>query len=70
MEPKEALEKLKTELKLKGFSQLTLKNYTFFIEKFLAFSNKKVEDLNEDDAKTYLVSLFDTKSKSTISLAA
>lgn len=70
MEPKEAIDKLKTELKLKGFSHLTLKNYTFFIEKFLAFSNKKVEDLNEDDAKTYLVSLFDTKSKSTISLAA
>jgi len=70
MEPKEALEKLKTELKLKGFSQLTLKNYAFFVEKFLAFSNKKVEDLNEDDAKSYLVSLFDTKSKSTISLAA
>lgn len=70
MDKKEALQKLATELKLKGFSQLTLKNYSFFISKFLDFSGKKVEDLNEEDTKLYLVSLFDTKSKATISLAA
>jgi integrase/recombinase XerD len=70
MEQKEAMQKLATELKLKGFSQLTLKNYSFFIDKFLKFSSKKPDELNEEDAKAYLVSLFDTKSKSTISLAA
>lgn len=70
MEKKEALQKLETELKLKGFSSLTLRNYSFFISKFLDFSKKKVEELNEDDAKLYLASLFDTKSKATISLAA
>ncbi|MBM3233619.1 integrase [Candidatus Pacearchaeota archaeon] len=70
MENKEAIEKLKIELKLKGFSQLTIKNYTFFVEKFLASSGKKVEEMTEDDVKSYLASLFDSKSKSTISLAA
>lgn len=70
MEKKEALDKLKIELKLKGFSQLTLRNYLFFIEKFLATINKPVEEMNEDDVKSYLVSMFDTKSKATISLAA
>ena len=70
MDKKEALDKLETELKLKGFSPLTGKNYCFFIEKFLTFSDKKIEDLDEDDAKKYLVVLFDDKSKSTIALAA
>lgn len=70
MEKKEALKKLETEIRLKGFSPLTAKNYQFFISKFLDFSGKKTGELNEDDAKSYLVSLFDTKSKATISLAA
>ena len=70
MEKKEYVEKLKIELKLKGFSPLTIKNYCFFVEKFLKFSDKKVEELAEDDVKSYLASMFDTKSKSTISLAA
>lgn len=70
MDSKEALKKLETELRLKGFSQLTVKNYSFFIEKFISFSNKPVEDLGEEDAKSYLSSLFDSKSKATISLAA
>lgn len=70
MEPHEAIDKLKDELRTKGFSQLTAKNYCFFVEKFLAFSGKKAEELVEDDAKSYLASLFDTKSKATISLAA
>ncbi|MBU3913000.1 MAG: tyrosine-type recombinase/integrase, partial [Nanoarchaeota archaeon] len=70
MDKKEALQKIETELKLKGFSNLTLKNYSFFISKFLDFSKKNAEELTEDDAKLYLVSLFDTKSKATISLAA
>lgn len=70
MEKKEAIEKLKTELKLKGFSNLTIRNYVFFVEKFFQSNSRKFDDLNEDDVKTYLVGMFDTKSKSTISLAA
>lgn len=67
---KEILEKLKTELKLKGSSELTIRNYSWFVNKFLIFSNKKLEELNEQDAKNFLASLFETKSLSTIALAA
>lgn len=70
METKEALVKLETELKLKGCSQLTIRNYSFFVSKFLASTSKKIDELNEDDVKTFLVAMFDTKSKATISLAA
>ena len=61
----EALSKLQTELKLRGFSPLTVRNYSFFVQKFLIFSDKQIEDLNEDDIKAYLASMFDTKSKNT-----
>lgn len=66
----EEIEKLKTELKLRGFSQLTIRNYVFFVEKFIKHAGKQVTELNEDDAKNYLASLFEDKSKSTIMLAA
>lgn len=70
MDKQEYLTKLGTELKLRGFSLLTVRNYTFFVEKFLNKSGKAVEDLKEDDAKAYLAEMFDTKSKNTIMLAA
>ena len=66
----EELEKLKAELKLRGFSHLTVRNYSFFVEKFLLKINKSPKDLNEDDAKLYLSELFESKSKNTIMLAA
>lgn len=66
----EPIEKLKSELKLRGFSQLTVRNYSFFAEKFLKRINKPIEQLNQDDAKLYLSELFDSKSKNTIMLAA
>ncbi|MFH1290446.1 MAG: site-specific tyrosine recombinase/integron integrase [Nanoarchaeota archaeon] len=66
----EALNKLKTELKVRGFSPLTVRNYTFFVDKFLQKTGKKAEDLNEDDVKAYLSEMFDSKSKNTIMLAA
>ncbi len=66
----EELEKLRTELKIRGFSPLTARNYAFFVEKFAARTNKPAEKLNEDDAKAYLASLIDSKSKNTVMLAA
>ena len=66
----ENLEKLRYELKLRGFSPLTVRNYTFFVNKFLTRINKPAEQLNEEDAKLYLSEMFDTKSKNTIMLAA
>jgi integrase/recombinase XerD len=64
------IEKLKTELKIRGFSPLTGRNYSFFVEKFMQKTKKESKDLNEDDAKAYLAEMFDTKSKNTIMLAA
>lgn len=63
------LEKLKTEMKLRGLSPMTVRNYGFFVEKFLIRINKDPTTLTSDDAKTYLSELFDTKSKNTIMLA-
>ncbi len=64
------LDKLRNELKIRGFSPLTVRNYSFFVEKFLSKNGKKADDLNQDDAKAYLGDLFDSKSKNTIMLAA
>ncbi len=66
----ESLEKLRTELRLRGFSQMTLRNYCFFVSKFLDFAKKNADDLSQDDARLYLSSLFDSKSKNTIMLAS
>ena len=66
---KEILDKLSNELKIRGFSPLTVRNYCFFVEKFLNRTGKKVEELNEDDVKEYIGELFDNKSKNTIMLA-
>lgn len=66
----EELNKLNAELKLRGFSPLTVRNYVFFVKKFLEKTNKPENELNEDDVKTYLSMMFDTKSKNTIMLAA
>lgn len=65
----ELLEKLKTELKLRGFSPLTVRNYSFFVEKFLQKTNKKEDEISQEDAKAYLAGIFDSKSKNTIMLA-
>jgi len=64
------LEKLRNELKLRGFSPLTGRNYCFFVEKFLLTTNKPAAELTEDDAKSYLSGIFDSKSKNTVMLAA
>lgn len=62
--------KLHTELKLRGFSPLTVRNYSFFVEKFMQKTNKDVENLNQEDVRTYLASMFEDKSRNTIMLAA
>lgn len=66
----EVIEKLRTELKIRGLSSLTQRNYCFFVSKLFEFCKKKPSELNEEDVKAYLASLFDRKARSTISLAA
>ena len=70
MQKVESLNKLKAELRVRGFSPLTVRNYSFFVDKFLSSINKKDSELNEDDVKKYLGEMFETKSKNTIMLAA
>ena len=66
----DGLKKLNIELKLRGFSPLTIRNYSFFVNKFLQSTSKPAEELTQDDAKSYLSSMFETKSRNTIMLAA
>ena len=54
------LNKLKGELRLRGLSPMTTRNYSFFVEKFLKRIGKPANELNEDDAKLYLSELFDS----------
>lgn len=63
------LTRLQTELKLRGFSNLTVRNYSFFVDKFLKSTEKEAKELTEEDIRVYLASMFDTKSRNTIMLA-
>ncbi len=63
------LARFEAELKLKGFSPMTIRTYSFFARKFLEKAGKKADELNEDDAKLYLGRMYDSKAKNTIMLA-
>jgi len=64
------LSKLKTELKIRGFSSKTIKAYVKKNESFLKFIDKDVNVINEDDIKAYMAHLMDKGHKpSSISLA-
>ncbi len=63
------LDKLETELKLRGSSNETVKTYKFYNKKFLEFIDKNPEDIEEDDIKNYLSHLISKElSNSSISL--
>lgn len=66
----EALQQLQSELRLRGLSPLTVRNYSFFVEKFIRHAQKDPSAFSSADAKLYLSSLFEKKSKNTIMLAA
>jgi len=53
------LQKLETELKLRAFSPRTIQSYLFYNKKFLEFIKKGPEQINEDDIKSYIVSLME-----------
>ncbi|MCP3682314.1 MAG: tyrosine-type recombinase/integrase [bacterium] len=58
------LQKLETELKLRGFSPQTVRAYTFHNQKFLDFFNKSAEEATEDDIKAFIASLIEKGSSS------
>lgn len=51
------LDKLETELKIRGFSKRTVENYLFHTKNFLDFVNKNPQDVKEEDAKRYIAYL-------------
>ncbi len=64
------LEKLQTELKLRGFSPMTVRNYSFFVNKFASQMSKSLAEADEEDVRAYLATLIENKSKNTTMLAA
>jgi len=58
---KQALDKIKNELLLRGFSSNTINSYILHNRKFLEFVGKKPDDVGEDDIKSFLSSLIEKK---------
>ena len=57
------LDKLTTELKLRGFSEQTVRTYLFHNKKFLQFIKKEPDLVDEDDIKKYIAFLMDNEQK-------
>ncbi|MFH1592245.1 MAG: site-specific tyrosine recombinase/integron integrase [Candidatus Woesearchaeota archaeon] len=67
MKKEDYLNKLKTEIKLKGHSQHTLRAYSRFLERFLHRANPKTMTL--DDVKSRIANLTDTYTTRSLSQA-
>ena len=65
------LDKLETELKIRGFSQRTMDSYVYNVGKFLDFIKKEPGSAAESDAKRYIAHLMSDKKyrPSSINLA-
>jgi integrase/recombinase XerD len=48
------LERLETELKIRGFSPKTISMYIFYNLKFLEFTKKEPDQMTEDDVRQYI----------------
>jgi site-specific recombinase XerD len=58
------------EMKLRGFSQKTIKSYSYYISEILNKSNKNARSITSKDIKNYLENLIEKeKSSSTINIA-
>lgn len=58
------LDKLETELKIRGFSKRTIESYLYHNKNFLDFIKKEPKEVNENDAKKYLAYLISDKKYS------
>jgi integrase/recombinase XerD len=67
----EALGSLRNELEKRKSSELTVKNYTWFVNKLIESrtKDKEINNISIDDAQKFLSQLANQKSKNTISLA-
>jgi len=55
------IEKLKTELQIRGFSEKTIKAYVFHNQRFLDFIKKEPDEISGDDVKSYMAYLMAEK---------
>jgi integrase/recombinase XerD len=69
METADFLQKLETELRIRGFSQETVKAYLFHNSKFLGFIKKDPTSMSEDDLKIYLANLISDRALAPASVA-
>ena len=58
------LERLETELKIRGFSPRTISTYKYHVKNFLKFINKNPSEVIEYDAKKYLAHLLSERKYS------
>jgi len=63
------LNKLETELKIRGFSKETIKAYTRYNNAFLEFAKKSPDTVLEDNLKSYLAYLISDRKFSSSSVA-
>ncbi len=56
------LKQLETELKLRGFSEKTVKSYIRHNQLFLNYIKKQPEEVLEEDIKTYMAYLITDKN--------
>ena len=56
-------DKLKTELRIRGYSKKTVEAYSFHVKRFLRTIKKKSGNLKEDDIKQYVAHLYDKEQK-------
>ena len=59
MTREEIWEKLRTEIKLRGYSPLTINTYKAGISAFLDWCNKPYEDLDEEDFRHFLIHIIE-----------
>lgn len=62
---KEELKLLNTHLKLKGYSQKTIKAYNGHIKRFLLYFNKHPKGIDETELNNYLLKLLEEKNPAT-----
>lgn len=63
------MEALLTELKLRGFSPRTIKTYLYQNKKFLDYTKKTIQEVNEQDIKSYIGYLLADKQMTHTSVA-
>jgi integrase/recombinase XerD len=66
MNKEEFLQKVKTEIKISKLSDYTLRNYLNYLQDFLDFTNKKIDEINPDDVKLFMAEKLSERSSASV----